>query len=83
MKNNRQYIRRLPVDSEAVLSVGYDVQRRMLQIEYSGGNVYNYFDVPPYIYEDLMKATSIGTFCNQHIRNEYDYELIAAHKKAG
>jgi len=83
MTVNWRHIKRTEVDSEAINSIGYDAKNRILQIEFTGGNVYNYFGVPLYIYEDLMKADSKGSFCNHHIRNEYDYELFIEHKKAG
>lgn len=62
------------VRSSAVRSVGYDRADWVLQIEFSGGKVYNYFRVPPDEFARLMKAASIGTHVNREIKPYYEYE---------
>jgi hypothetical protein len=37
---------RAPVDSSVIVSVGDDESRRILELEYVDGDVYQYFDVP-------------------------------------
>lgn len=65
---------REPVESQALLSVGYDPDRRMLEIEFEGGAVYRYYDVPPELHAELMAAPSRGEYFAAHIRNEgFDY----------
>src|SRR5436190_14082017 len=39
-------MKREVVESSAVDRVGYDEKRHILEIEYKGGHVYHYFDVP-------------------------------------
>lgn len=63
-------MRREPVDSEALTSVGYDPDRRMLEVEFEGGAVYRYYDVPPELHAGLMSAPSRGQYFAEHIRNE-------------
>lgn len=68
---------REPVDSEALRSVGYDPDRRVLEIEFGSGTVYRYFDVPEDIYVDLMKSRSHGEFFAHHIRDAgFDFEQL-------
>jgi hypothetical protein len=62
-------MRREPVTSEAMRSVGYDPRRRMLEIEFADGDVYRYLDVPPELHLDLMRADSHGEFFAHHIRD--------------
>ena len=57
------------VSSEALRSVGYDPDRRILEIEFSGGHVYRYFDVPPSLHAGLMTASSHGEFFATAIRD--------------
>lgn len=65
---------REPVESQALVSVGYDPDRRMLEIEFEGGAVYRYYDVPPELHAELMAAPSRGEYFAAHIRNEgFDY----------
>jgi len=68
-------MRREPVESDALLSVGYDPDRRILEIEFNSGKIYRYFDVPEEIYAGLMTAVSHGAFFADHIRDAgFDYE---------
>jgi len=63
-------IQRSPVRSSALRSVGYDEQQQTLEIEFTSGAVYRYFDVPPEVYRGLMAAESHGRYFHQHVRNK-------------
>ncbi|TWI03774.1 KTSC domain-containing protein [Luteimonas cucumeris] len=68
-------MRREPVESDALRSVGYDPDRRILEIEFNSGTVYRYFDVPENVHTGLMTAGSHGEFFARHIRDAgFDYE---------
>lgn len=68
-------MRREPVESDALRSVGYDPGRRILEIEFASGTVYRYFEVPEEVYAGLMTAASHGEFFSDHIRDVgFDYE---------
>jgi hypothetical protein len=62
---------RTPVTSSSVASVGYDPNTMALEVEFRNGSVYQYFDVPETTYQDLMSASSVGTYLNQTIRASY------------
>lgn len=62
-------MRREPVSSEALLSVGYDPDRRILEVEFAGGAVYRYFDVPHELHAGLMTSPSKGEFFASHLRD--------------
>ncbi len=69
-------MRRERVESDALRSVGYDPDRRILEIEFAAGTVYRYFDVPEALYAGLMTAASHGEFFSDHIRDAgFEYEL--------
>jgi hypothetical protein len=53
MKHNR-----VPVTSSRIVSVGYEADTRKLQVEFKGGRVYEYADVPPEIYTRLLEANA-------------------------
>jgi len=65
-------MRRKPVDSSAIASLGYDPARETLEVEFRSGNVYRYFDVPKEVYEDLLGARSKGRYFGSFIRGRYD-----------
>lgn len=67
---------RVPVTSSSVASVGYDPNTMTLEVEFSNGAVYQYFDVPETLYHDLMGASSVGTYLNQHIKGSYRYAQV-------
>lgn len=66
-------MKRTPVDSSALNRVGYDPTREILEIEFKSGNVYQYFHVPPSVYEALLKADSLGAFVNEQIKGSYQF----------
>lgn len=64
---------RTPVTSSNVAAVGYETETLTLEVEFKGGAVYQYFDVPETVYSELLSASSIGQFMNANIRNTYRY----------
>ena len=59
---------RLPVESEAIASFGYDAEKATLDVEFHSGHVYRYFMVPASVFADFEEAPSKGTFFARHIR---------------
>ena len=64
-------MQREPVESSNVRSVGYDVQTKVLEVEFKNGGVYQYKDVPQETYTGLMASNSKGQFLNANIKNDY------------
>ena len=67
-------MRRRPVSSSAISSVGYDRKAKTLELEFSSGGVYDYYEVPPEVYAALMSAESKGRFVSEQIRGQYPSE---------
>ena len=67
---------RAPVDSSAVVSVGCDDSRRLLELEYVDGDVYQYCDVPEALHRALLDAPSIGQFVNAKIKGAFRYRKL-------
>jgi hypothetical protein len=70
-------MRRKPVSSSMIASVGYLARSRMLEIEFVSGSIYRYLDVDKEVYDDFMEAPSKGTFFNAHIKDEYSFVRVA------
>ena len=66
-------VRRKPVSSSAISSVGYDPESETLEVEFSSGAVYEYYDVPSKVYRSLMSAPSKGQFLARRIRDRYPF----------
>ena len=65
------------VESTSLASVGYDAEAKVLEIEFAGGGVYQYIDVPQETYEGLMAAESHGSYFDQHVKKAgYEYKRL-------
>jgi hypothetical protein len=64
-------IKRVPVESTALATVGYSRRLRALEIEFRNGAIYRYLDVAPDVYEALLHARSKAQFYDQNIRRKY------------
>ena len=69
-------IKRIPVASSNIASVGYDAEKQILEMEFHHGAIYQYFDVPKEVYDGLMSAGSIGSYFMHNIKNKYQYQNI-------
>ncbi len=68
---------RTPVTSSNVASVGYDSSTMTLEVEFlDSGSIYQYFDVPETVHQEMMAASSIGGYLNSNIKNVYRYAKI-------
>lgn len=65
------HIKRIPVASSALATVGYSQRRRALEIEFRNGAIYRYLKVPPAIFHALLDAPSKARFYDQNIRHRY------------
>ncbi|MCK9399180.1 MAG: KTSC domain-containing protein [Bacteroidales bacterium] len=66
-------MKRESVSSSNLASVGYDADKKILEIEFNHGGVYQYFDVPKEVYDELMNADSLGSYFYHNIRDDYKY----------
>lgn len=64
------------VPSSNLRSVGYDDRTETLEVEFCSGSVYQYYNVPHTLYDQLMRAVSKGKFHHAHIRYAYPYSRV-------
>lgn len=64
---------RVSVSSSNIASVGYDQSSQTLEVEFNSGAIYEYYDVPEFIYQELISASSVGGYFAQQIKNAYNY----------
>jgi hypothetical protein len=58
-------------------SVGYDPVSGVLEIEFRGGAVYQYFMVPKKVYDGLKGAASKGSFFARYIKDRFTYARVS------
>lgn len=44
-----------------------------LEVEFTSGLVYQYFDVPVILWKRMTEAVSVGSFMNIHLKGNYRY----------
>jgi hypothetical protein len=64
-------IKRFPVESTALASVGYSKRLHALEIEFRNGAIYRYLEVAPSVYDALLNARSKARFYDENIRRKY------------
>ena len=69
-------IKRKPVQSSVLAAVGYDAERRLLEIEFRSGAIYRYLEVPEEIHKRLLAAESKGHFFGAAIRDKFRNERV-------
>jgi hypothetical protein len=68
-------LKRVRLGSSAIASIVYDEKKRTLDVEFRDGDTYRYMHVPEFVYRELLKTESAGTFWNA-IKDQFDYEKL-------
>lgn len=66
-------MQREPLSSPNIVSVGYDEEELVLEIEFDHGEIHDYLSVPLEKYRSLMQAESPDSYFNHNIRGMYEY----------
>lgn len=70
-------MQRKRVMSSNLVSVGYDLERSILEVEFLNGTVYQYFNVPQRVYTELMNVTSHGSYLDTNVKKAgYRYRQL-------
>lgn len=48
--------------------------KNILRIVFTSGFTYDYYDVSKEVYEDFLKADSVGKYFHEFIKNDYIFE---------
>ena len=67
---------RIALDSTNIVSAGFDLESGTLEIEFHSGGVYQYFDVPEALYDELVGADSPDGFLHDRIRGAFRYARV-------
>ncbi|TGL99678.1 MULTISPECIES: KTSC domain-containing protein [Leptospira] len=66
----------ISVSSSNVEKIGYDEQNALVYVRFLDGSLYVYKGVPLHEYENLLNASSIGSYLHRNYKNVYPYERI-------
>ena len=68
---------RTPVASTMLASASYEPGTSTLEVEFLRGGIYQYYGVPASVFEQLMGASSKGSFFDQYIKKAgYAYSRV-------
>ncbi len=67
---------RVTLNSTSVALVGYDPDAGILEVEFTGGSVYEYYQVPKPIFDGLVSAPSPGHYMATKVKDVYRYRRI-------
>ena len=69
-------VERKHVASSNIASIGYDEKTETLEVEFLNGSIYQYYNVPLSIHQQIMQEGSKGMFFNQYVKNAYPYSRV-------
>jgi hypothetical protein len=69
-------MRRDPVASSNIISIGYDAESETLEVEFQNGVIYQYYNVPQSIYDAFIGAPSKGQFLAYQIRDRFPFSRV-------
>ena len=69
------------IESSMIQAVGYDPDRKELEVVFNSGNVYRYTQVPKEEYEGLLKADSKGRYMRGNIIDCYSYYAVRRRRR--
>lgn len=64
----------ISVTSSNINSIGYE--GTTLRVLFNNGGLYDYYDVPSSVYNELMSASSHGSYLARHIKGVYRYKKL-------
>ena len=56
--------------------IGYEHKRRMLQVEFLSGSIYQYDEVPETLYQSFLGAPSHGRFFENQIKGRFETRRV-------
>ncbi|AXE26394.1 KTSC domain-containing protein [Streptomyces globosus] len=66
-----------PVVSSNLKSIAYDPGGRILEVLFKSGAVYQYYQVPPSAYKDLLEANSKGRHLARFVKGKFPYRMVS------
>ena len=67
----------IPVSSSAISTISYNPVTFTLDIEFTDGTEYEYYNVEPGVFIALAQSSSVGRYFNYNVRDSYAYSQVA------
>jgi hypothetical protein len=69
-------MKRTKVSSSSIASLGYNAKTKTLEVEFNHGGIFQYFDVPKAVYNQMLAAESVGRYFLYEIKGAYSYAPV-------
>jgi hypothetical protein len=67
---------RIKVQSNGLLSVGYEPDAEVLELEFPCKTIHEYHKVHPVVYMGLMYTESKEAYFDKHIKDKFYYRIV-------
>ena len=67
---------REPVSSSSLAEVGYHGPTETMEVCFKNGRIYQFFDVPRAVYDELMRAESPGGYLSSEVKGRFRYARV-------
>ena len=72
-------MKRIPIISSNIASIGYDSAQMILELEFHGGGVYQYYNVPQSVFADMKNSSCKGLYFDKEIKKAgYQYQRLSS-----
>ncbi|WP_297520476.1 KTSC domain-containing protein [uncultured Clostridium sp.] len=65
----------ISVNSSNLVAIGYDGSSMTLRVQFRT-SIYDYFNVPSNVYDNLLNANSHGQYHAAYIKNSYQFKRV-------
>ena len=62
--------------SSNIAKLRYDAEQMILEVEFHGGGIYQYYDVPEAIWDGMKAASSQGSYLHSSIKGQFRYSKV-------
>jgi len=69
-------MKRVKVESSNISEIGYNIGDEILEVKFIKGTIYQYYEVLPKAFCDLIFAESIGVYFCKNILKNYEFLQI-------
>jgi len=69
-------MKRIKVQSSTIAEIGYDIESKVLEVQFVKGTIYRYDDFGVISLCHLLFADSIGSYFMKNVAKVYNYEKV-------
>lgn len=63
----------ITVNSSTIEAIGYDGSAMTLRVKFKNGALYEYSEVPQYVYDAVIESESVGKALNSEVKGKYEF----------